>query len=762
MSIGNAVYKVEADTGSAIKNISDLIKITNSMIGGFSSADLKLKEFEKSISSLGNRVTESGRVVNAFGTENKKLTEELKKLKTQAEIARSKGIRQLANEQSKATPQVNKLTKSLRLQKGAMQQVGFQVQDFAVQIAGGTSAVVAFGQQGSQLAGIFGPGGAVAGALIAVGALIGTVFSSGSDEAQESIDELIEKIEELGDKERELLKIRIESEITKAYAAVGEAGIQVKVLSNSLEEAKKRSKDLATESNLLKSVLNSAFGESEAENVKELTVNILEQQATIEKLRRRIEELNKSKGELNDTDRKAAKAATDAKDSYVDLSESLAAQIAIVGKNEREQAKIAAAIKLGSGATEEQTNSVYALIDSYFDLKSASDQYTKAQEKTKREAEKTASAIESLSKQLDVAKLSSKNASREAFQLAAEQKLGSNATREQAIETRALAGELYDLTKAQDAAKKAEMDKQQAIANLGAADPIFTVDIQRDNSLANLQAQLDAELITEQTYADRKVEINRNAELQIQQISEERFRAQSEANDFLIGSLDALASTAASSMGALITGGATATEVINSLASTVLNQAIGALIELGLQQVKNQIIGQTAAASAAAASAATGTAMAAAYAPAAALASLASFGANAAPASAGIASTVGLASGLAATGLERGGVLGGGLTEMGEGNSPEVLKTDNGIFAVPGSRGRVFNQEQLSQIGGGGVKVSNIINNYASSATVDSQVKTQEDGSIIIETIVADIRTGNGPVSSAMNQAYPALTRKTK
>jgi len=52
--------------------------------------------------------------------------------------------------------------------KGALQQAGYQVGDFFVQVGGGTNALQAFGQQGAQLAGIFGPMGAVVGAGIAI------------------------------------------------------------------------------------------------------------------------------------------------------------------------------------------------------------------------------------------------------------------------------------------------------------------------------------------------------------------------------------------------------------------------------------------------------------------------------------------------------------------------------------------------------------------------------------------------------------------
>lgn len=57
-----------------------------------------------------------------------------------------------------------------------LQQVGYQVGDFAVQVQGGTNAMVALGQQGSQLLGIFGAGGAIAGALLAIGTAIANVY----------------------------------------------------------------------------------------------------------------------------------------------------------------------------------------------------------------------------------------------------------------------------------------------------------------------------------------------------------------------------------------------------------------------------------------------------------------------------------------------------------------------------------------------------------------------------------------------------------
>jgi len=57
--------------------------------------------------------------------------------------------------------------------KGALQQTGYQLGDFFVQVTNGTSAMQAFGQQGSQILGVFGPVGAILGAAVAIFAAFG-------------------------------------------------------------------------------------------------------------------------------------------------------------------------------------------------------------------------------------------------------------------------------------------------------------------------------------------------------------------------------------------------------------------------------------------------------------------------------------------------------------------------------------------------------------------------------------------------------------
>ena len=71
---------------------------------------------------------------------------------------------------------------------GTIQAFGYQVGDTAVQIASGQSAIVAFTQQGAQLAGAFGPWGAVIGAAGAVLGALTVSLGDFGDEAETAED----------------------------------------------------------------------------------------------------------------------------------------------------------------------------------------------------------------------------------------------------------------------------------------------------------------------------------------------------------------------------------------------------------------------------------------------------------------------------------------------------------------------------------------------------------------------------------------------
>lgn len=162
----------------------------------------------------------------------------------------------------------------LKAMKGAAGQLGFQVQDMAVQLQAGTSAMVVLGQQGSQVASIFGPTGAVVGAVLAVAAAVGSALIPALNSADESLEKLpegvVKRLDELKKKiegvdeaslgslarvEIDKLNKEYEESIAKAErleklaletatALNGSAGEATR-LANQAEEARKEAEELA-------------------------------------------------------------------------------------------------------------------------------------------------------------------------------------------------------------------------------------------------------------------------------------------------------------------------------------------------------------------------------------------------------------------------------------------------------------------------------------------------------------------------------------
>ena len=80
--------------------------------------------------------------------------------------------------------------RSFRQMRGMMGQMGHQVQDVAVQMQMGTNAMIVLGQQGGQIAALFGPYGAIFGAFIAIGAALGTSLAPAIFKTRDALKEL--------------------------------------------------------------------------------------------------------------------------------------------------------------------------------------------------------------------------------------------------------------------------------------------------------------------------------------------------------------------------------------------------------------------------------------------------------------------------------------------------------------------------------------------------------------------------------------------
>ena len=80
---------------------------------------------------------------------------------------------------------------------GGVQQAGYQIGDFAVQVANGTSRIQAFGQQAPQFLQIFGPLGAAIGAAVAIIAAIATVAEKSRKAMKKEFSTMAEAASEL-------------------------------------------------------------------------------------------------------------------------------------------------------------------------------------------------------------------------------------------------------------------------------------------------------------------------------------------------------------------------------------------------------------------------------------------------------------------------------------------------------------------------------------------------------------------------------------
>ncbi|CAH5415780.1 hypothetical protein AI3007V1_3784 [Klebsiella pneumoniae] len=295
----------------------------------------------------------------------------------------------------------------------------------------------------------------------------------------------------------------------------------------------------------------------------------------------------------------------------------------------------------------------------------------------------------------------------------------------------------------------AEVDPVQQLANQHAQELALIQQFEQQGVLAHENA------LALKNAADRQYEQQRIA------AQWEILSQQSLGYNMLTSAVDAFSGNASNAITGLLTGTMSAQEAMRSLGNTILNSVINSIVQVGVEALKNYILGQTLGAASVATSVGLAATTASAWAPAAAMASLASFGANAGPAAAGISSTVGLASGLALAGARYNGgpVSAGGLYQVGEKGKPEIYQASTGKqYMIPGDNGKVISNKDMQ--GGGGLNVQVVINNQASNAEPQYMGATQNDGNYVLEFLISDAER-NGPYISTL-QSTLGLSRKAK
>jgi SLT domain-containing protein/DNA-binding protein H-NS len=188
--------------------------------------------------------------------------------------------------------------------------------------------MIVFGQQGSQIAGAFGPGGAILGAVIAVGAAVGTAMVAAFSRGSQSSEDLLKELDDLTegfDKVGEAARVVYLRETAKQ---IGDLEEQIKETSKALE---RQSEELRKLNNL--EVEFETYVENSADGQNKLTVSTQDLAKAREDQQKKLEGLLKKQALLNGTQKEEDKDATRRLEDVTRYVERLKEQAATLGFN---------------------------------------------------------------------------------------------------------------------------------------------------------------------------------------------------------------------------------------------------------------------------------------------------------------------------------------------------------------------------------------------------------------------------------------------
>lgn len=640
----------------------------------------------------------------------KKAEQGLKGLGDQAE--------KTAGQTTRGAAAAKELRGGFRAMRGSTQQVSYQLQDIAVQAQMGTSAFTILGQQGPQLASAFGPGGAVAGAFIAFGAILGGLVYNhltGTTKEMEALEEAANKLTD---------------DITRLTAA--EQAYQQILITEKIEDQKEALANLQLElDGAERSYIDVTNGVKRyTETEEEFTRRTAEMEAQIALGEQAIVNFEK----IIDT----------TSNTTEDLIEGLKEEAAALGKTQRQLDLATTATGIAGEANRKLINDYHDQIDAQKKNEAATKAKTDADAAAVTKLENFNASVDSQRQLLEL--------TGDALYLYQAQQAGATGADAQALAEKlrfnAELRETIRLKKEADAQAKrdeaqAESDKKKAAADakaqqgriktirLAAAERLDVALRTNDSEIENLQdalkkklAVLEEDRLTmvlaaeasgqdtlavELTYADAKTELARGTAAAITEI--ERAEAEKRANEQ--AAIQQMALSRASAVAGQLAG--------------VMNQAYGEqsaaakaafLLQQGLAMAQIVVATQQAAALAGAYAAGAG--------PLAWLASVQGIQAMG-------AAQLAIVAGQTVAGLARatGGQVRGGESYLVGERGPELL--------TMGGSGRISSNDQLKNaIGGGeGITIVNNVDARGADASVDVKIRKamQQTAATTIETI---------------------------
>lgn len=420
------------------------------------------------------------------------------------------------------------------------------------------------------------------------------------------------------------------------------------------------------------------------------------------------------------------------------------------------------------------------------------------------EAEKLKQKITDLANATKVAELETKGLSREAAILEAVQKLGSKANSAQIAEVTALAGKEYDLTqkikdrkeafeqnpqakvdqdikhageqlerqlkgnliteeqyqkrsielKAEHARKTAEINAKSAVTPVqdmvAQVDPVQALANEHAQKLALIKNFENQKVITAQQSLALINAANTEYEEARLNAQWEIWRNQSQANQFLADGLDALGQRSSNVLTGLITGAQSLNDAFRNVASTIVDEAVGALVQMGMQQIKNMVtenaMRKASSAQAIADATVTGSAINSAMAPAAATTSIATMGSAATWGMMAMSSAIPAMIAIAGARYNGGPVDANKMYRVGENGQPEIFKASNGHqYMIPGDSGKVISNRQMG--GDGGVSMGDMHFNFQVQAPngmteKEATMITRMVKGTVYDVLMTEIRSG--------------------
>lgn len=458
-----------------------------------------------------------------------------------------------------------------------------------------------------------------------------------------------------------------------------------------------------------------------------------------------------------------------------------------------------------------------------YDLQKAEEARQEAQRKGEQQDKRSASATESVAQKLEnlrqqseLAAGSTQELSREQAILQAQQSLGKGATQEQiklAGEYKAKAWDAAAAAKGVTEALKAMPEQAEnksyaeSMQNLKAALNAGKIDLQEYNAAteqmeqqhqANLAkirsqqvvnptqqalAEVDPvqqlvnqhaqELALIQQFEQQGVLAHENAlalkNAADRQYEQQRIAAQWEilsqqslGYNMLTSAVDAFSGNASNAITGLLTGTMSAQEAMKSLGNTILNSVINSIVQVGVEMLKNFIIGQTIGAASTANGLLQASLLTNAWTPAAYAASVATGGAaakvGAVAYGSGLATSMALST-VSGARYNGGPVSAGGLYQVGEKGKPEIYQASTGKqYMIPGDNGKVISNKDMN---GGQVQVNIQFYDQTSGGQHSFQAQASQEGSVVtVEGFLTDVDR-NGPMSSAIQSAF-GLGRKAQ